>query len=130
MSDVPISRDDDKTIPDSEGLWRRIHPTQVIRDRTTGAWRPSSAAFKDQRGELSVDLASLTTPERALAETPQHSLAEVKAAVFRVKGYIVVKDPLPTNIAHALVYGKLTGAHLREIAGIATWIVLRTEENE
>jgi|SRR5215831_14612643 len=128
MNGAPVSRDDDKTIDDAEGLWRRIHPTQVVRDKTTGVLRPSSAAFKDQRGELSVDISSLTTLERALAETPNHSLAEVKAAIFRAKGCIIVKDPLPHNTAHALVCGKLTGAHVREIAGTATWVVLRTDE--
>jgi hypothetical protein len=74
---------------------------------------------------LSVDLASLTTVEQALAGNPEHSLAEVRTAVFREKGYIVVRDPLPENPAHALVCGKITKAHAREIARAATWVVLR-----
>jgi len=125
MDGTPISCEDDKTIPDSEGLWRRVHPTQIVVDQTTGIQRPSSAAFKDRRGELSVEISSLTTPERVLAEYPKHSLVEVKAAVFRAKRCIIVKDPLPNNIAHALVCGNLTQADLREIARIATWTLLR-----
>jgi len=62
--------------------------------------------------------------EQTLAGTPGYSLVEVKAEVFRARGYAVVPDPLPENPAHTLVRGKISKIHAREIAGIATWIVL------
>jgi hypothetical protein len=117
---------DDRTIPDSEGLWRRIYPSanHIVLDAKTNRWRPSSGAFIDQRGALSVHRASLTTVEQTLAGTPGYSLVEVKAEVFRARGYAVVPDPLPENPAHTLVRGKISKIHAREIAGVATWIVL------
>jgi hypothetical protein len=130
MQDTPIQPDDDRTIPDAEGLWRRIHPSWIVPDRETGGWRVSSAAFIDRRGELSVDLASLTTVEWSLAGYPEHSLAEVKVAVIREKGYGVVRDPLPENAAHALVRGRMTKAYAREIARATLWKVLRPRDDE
>jgi hypothetical protein len=46
--------DDDGSVPDSAGLLRRIHPSQVVQDHNTGRARPSSAAFKDPH--MSVDI--------------------------------------------------------------------------
>jgi hypothetical protein len=125
MDDAPIRRVDDPTIPDSEGLWRRIPPSWIVLDKETGEWRLSSVAFIDRRGELSVELSSLTTAEQSLVRYPEHSLAEVKAIVFRERGYGVVPDPLPDNMAHALVSGKITKTHAREIARAAVWVILR-----
>jgi hypothetical protein len=129
MGNSNTERVDDKTIPDTEGLWRHIHPnpSQIVRDEKLQAWRPSSAAFIDRRGEMSVDLASLTTVERSLAGRPEHSLAEVKAEVFRQRGYAVIRDPLPDNPAHALVCGRMSKSHAREIARAARWVVLHRE---
>ncbi len=129
MGNSSIERVDDQTIPDTEGLWRHIHPnpSQIVRDEKTQEWRPSSAAFIDRRGEMSVDLASLTTVERALQGKPEHSLAEVTAGVFRQREYAVVCDPLPDNPAHALVCGSMSKKHAREIARAARWVILRRE---
>src|SRR5262249_60054882 len=113
MDDAPLQRVDDLTISNSEGLWRRIPPSWIVVDSETGTWRLSSVAFIDRRGELSVEISSLTTAEQALARYPEHSLAEVKAAVFRERGYGVIPDPLPDNMAHALVSGRITKAHAR-----------------
>src|SRR2546430_10713041 len=96
-------RVDDKTISDSEGLWRHIHPEQFTWDQQTSQWRPTSGAFIDRRGELSVDRASLTTIEQSLAGKPNHSLVEVEASILRKMGYLVVPDPLESNPAHALI---------------------------
>src|SRR5262245_86596 len=125
MDDAPIRRVDDLTIPDSEGLWRRIPRSWVVLDKETGEWRLSSVAFINRRGELSVALSSLPTVEQSLAWYPEHSLAEVKAMVLRERGYRVRPDPLPDNVAHALVSGKITKTHAREIARVATWVILR-----
>ncbi len=125
MGHSSTHRVDDTTIPDSAGVWRHIHPSQIVRDEQTQSWRPSSGAFIDRRGEMSVDLAFLTTGDQSLADRPQHSIAEVKAEVFRQRGYAVVRDPLPHNSAHALICGRMSKLHAREIARAATWRVFR-----
>lgn len=120
-------RVDDKTISDSEGLWRHIHPEQFTWDQQTSRWRPASGAFIDRRGELSVDRASLTTIEQSLAGKPNHSLVEVEASILRKMGYVLVSDPLESNPAHALICGRMTKTHARELARLAIWLVCHRE---
>jgi len=52
---------DDRNIDNSDGLWRHIHPKWFTWDKQASKWRPASVAFIDRSGEMSVDLASLTT---------------------------------------------------------------------
>jgi hypothetical protein len=118
---------DDKTISDSEGLWRHIHPEQFIWDQQASKWRPASGAFIDRRGELSVDRASLTTIEQSPADKPSHSLVEVEANILRKMGYVLVPDPLESNPAHTLICGRMTKAHARELARLARWLVCRRD---
>lgn len=94
-------RTDDLSITDDDLLWRRLHPTWVI--PTDDGFRISSAAFKDGRHEVSVDLAALTTQEQTLAGFPQQGLAEIKAAVPRALKHAIVRDPVAGNPAHALI---------------------------
>jgi len=120
---------DDKAISDSEGLWRHIHPEQFTWDKQTSKWRPASGAFIDRRGQLSVDLASLTTIEQSLAGKPNHSLVAVEAGILRKMGYVLVRNALKSNPAHALICGRMTKAHARELARLATWLVCRKENS-
>ena len=110
---------DDKTIPDTEGLWRHINTTikgLIVKDPKTGKDRPSSSVFRDKSGELSVDLASLTTVEKSLASKLDFIIAEIKAKIPREMGYAIVRAPQPDNSAHALICGRITKAHAREMA--------------
>lgn len=95
-------RVDDDTIKNDALLWRRLHPTWVIRN-DDGSYRVSSAAFKDGRHEVSVNLAELTTVENSLAGFPEQGLAELQAGIPRLLGHALVRDPLPDNPAHALI---------------------------
>lgn len=97
---MPI-RIDDPAIADDDLLWRRLHPTWVV--PTDEGFRISSAAFKDGRHEVSVDLAALTTQVQTLAGFPQQGLAELKARVPRSLGHAIVRDPVEGNPAHALI---------------------------
>lgn len=118
---------DDRSIENSDGLWRHIHPEQFTWDQQTSKWRPTSGAFIDRSGEMSVDLASLTTLAQSLAEKPDHSLVEVEAGILRKMGYVLVLDPLESNPAHTLICGRMTKAHARELSRLARWLVCRKE---
>jgi len=93
---------DDPTVADHEVLWRRIHAAWIV--LREGKETLSSAAFKNE--ELSVHIASLTTREAALARYPQHRLSSFTAGDARREGYIVVRDPTPEDLSHALVLPK------------------------
>jgi hypothetical protein len=97
---MPV-RIDDLSITDNDLLWRRLHPDWVI--PTDSGFRISSAAFKDGRHEVSVNLAALTTVEETLAGFPNQGLAEIRAGVPRSLGHSIVRDPEESNPSHALI---------------------------
>jgi len=119
---------DDVSIGDDERLLHRVRPNDVVVDAATGQRRPSSATFKSKSNIISVDLASLTTPEKALANYPRHMLVEIDVGTVRSIGCKVVRDPLlPDNPAHALVYGSrpdggMTRSQAREIVSHCKWV--------
>lgn len=103
-------------IADVDGLYRRIHPSQVKDGR------PSSAAFKD--AEMSVDVARLTTPKQTLTGYPSHGLASITAGHARAEGQDVFHDPLELNPAHAIVKGNKPLSIARRLAQSAKWEAL------
>ena len=105
-------------IKDEDELYRRIHPTHVINGKI------SSAAFKQRAPDLSVDIARLTTPERALLNYPNYGLGSLVAGFFRNLKLEVYHAPIPCNYAHAIVYGKITPSMAKMIA-IAVKLVRR-----
>lgn len=119
-------RADDPTIGDDEVLWRRIRPEWVQRE-ADGTFRPGSFAFMDRTpsAELSIHLASLTDPDRALQGFPQDSLAAIRAGLPRSLGYAVVRDPTPDDPSHALICPSPNKGKARTMAKQATWVVLR-----
>jgi len=100
---------DDLTIADDEILWRRVDPLQVRTDPVSNQIIPFSGAFKDQRGPLSVEIASLANLEEALTRADGRFLAEFTARVAREVNCRIVKSPLPENPAHAQIYGNHKG---------------------
>ena len=126
----PPERRDDPSVSDNERLWRRVHPSDIIRDPESKELRPTSAAFRPSE-EMSVDIASLTTPEAVLSNYPHHSLIEFTAGIVRKEGGIVVRDPLPDNPSHALVCGKnpegrLTKSQAKKIQQSSKWVIRKT----
>lgn len=118
---------DDVTIGDDERLLHRIRPDDIVVDSETGQFRPSSAAFRSKSNIISVDIASLTTPEKALENYPTCRLVEIEVGIVRSLGCRVVRDPLPGNPSHALVYGsgpggRMTKPQAREIVNRCTWV--------
>jgi hypothetical protein len=118
-------REDDPSITDDEVLWRRIIPSWIHRE-PGGKVRPGSVAFLDRlSGELSVHIASLTTPEQALKDRPDDSLVAIPAGYPRSLGFAIVRDPKPDDPSHALICPSPKGARASKLAEKATWVVFR-----
>ncbi len=105
-------------VDESESLWRGIHKFQ-IKPNSDGTYRPSSGAFKST--DLSVDIASKTTPEKSINNFAALSgfLAEVPIKL----GYPVIEDPMEGDDAHALIKGKIKSGHAKKIANASEWVV-------
>lgn len=118
---------DDVSIGDDERLLHRVRPADVVVDSATGQRRPSSATFRSKTNIISVDLASLTTPQKALEGYPHHILVEIDVATVRSLGCKVVRNSLPENPAHALLYGsgpegRMTKSQAKEIVSRCRWV--------
>jgi hypothetical protein len=125
--DVRKNLENDTTIPDSELLYRGVHPNHIKPDGEI-----SSAAFAPS-GErhISVDLASLSTPEGSLRRRAT-AAGLVKLLTGEVRAFTpgVARDPIEgTNPAHALIIHdfSLTRAGRKEksrkLAKIAVWAI-------
>ena len=102
----------DYTITNGDLLYRRFYiktePAYVSFWKLAGDRKiPSSAAFKTKRDEngLSVNIASLTTPEGTVEDPAAFAVAEFPASVPLNAGYKCVQDEQPGNVAHALILG-------------------------
>jgi len=125
--DSDLSLKDDPSIPDSEWLFRTI-PRTWLKDANA----VSSGAFKSTTNpHTSVELGSLTSPERTLERRP-NDVGVVKLLTGRVRGIKpgvvgVSGDPVPGNPAHALIIRELTPSvyrkTARELAGLCEWVV-------
>lgn len=124
---------DDPTILDTDRLFRRISPNQIVADEN-GAPRPSTAAFKDP--ELSVNIESLMialgrVPPDLLTKYPGFSLASIQAGDVRSLelGYPIVKDTEPPNDPdHGLVLGKKGKGFFKPIARQSRWVIPPPED--
>jgi hypothetical protein len=117
---------DDPTIADTDDLWRRIPPQQVVEDKNRGGFRPSSAAFHDSSdGPMSVLLAKEDSPERALSgpQWAKHFLAAIKAGLARQREQAICRDATEADPSHCLVFGKKTESTSRAFATSSVWIV-------
>ena len=58
---------------------------------------PSSAAFKTKPNEngLSVDIATLTTPQTTVGNSNEFGVAEISAETPINLGYVCIHDPMP-----------------------------------
>lgn len=122
--------DDDRSIPDSEQLFRRvITAADAIVPLGDGRFRPYSGAFDNE--PTSVDLSSLSTPEqtRDREQSRLFHVAAVSVAAVRGAGCVVQRNPLDDNPAHALIFGHhanggLTQSESRKIAKQAVIVLL------
>lgn len=123
MTDIQYT--DDLTISDDADLWRRIPPWHFYYDENIAQIRPKSAAFdNDPDGSpMSVVIAAESSPEAVLAEHEGYALASFKAGLARECNQLVVRDPLPTEPAHALVVGAKSKGTRRRLAREASWVI-------
>jgi hypothetical protein len=111
---LPQTESFGEAIEDEDQLYRRVFPGFL---KNHG--RISSAAFKT-KGDLSVDIARLTTPHKSLYGYPDHGLSTLSALTFRKEDNLEIYHvPTSCNYAHALVYGKITEAMAKRIASSA-----------
>lgn len=103
-------------VTDNEVLHRRVHPTHVKPDGSV-----SSAAFTDD--ELSVDRASLRTPEVTLEGRRNYGIVSLVVGEVRSLKQEVRADPTLLNPAHALVLGHKPKSLQRQLARSARWVV-------
>ena len=113
---------DDRDIPHTARLWRRIVPDWV-EPLEHGGSRPKSISFKDRRSDaVSIHIAELTTPDRILEAYPGVLLAEITAGLVRSIGCGVFRDPTPTDPSHALIRPSPTTSGARTLAKASRWV--------
>lgn len=128
---------DDKSIPDSDRLFRRVanNPTMLIPDN--GGWRPSSAVFKTE--ELSVNIESLMKaqsrkPESTLDNYSGQYLVSIIAKDVREHKHPIVKDNVPKagqpapDPAHGLILGPKKSAFANAMVRSCKWVVAPPKE--
>lgn len=135
MKQRPEALRSPRHVAPTELLYRGVAEGQIVFDSERGIQRPSSAAFIDRRGPLSVDIASKTTPEESLQRLPRSiALASFSALLSIEMGYQVLEDPvfdrpgLKDNPAHALIASMdgdkpITKAHARILARKSCWAI-------
>lgn len=120
------TRADDLSIPNTDRLFRRVPPNQLIAVED-GSRRSSSSLFKHEK--MSVNIESLMVeqghlPEDTLAGYPGHFLTSIIAGHVRQFGHPIVKDTAPPNDpAHGLVLGKKKGRFANEMVRSHQWII-------
>lgn len=126
--DSDPSLKNDPSIPDSELLFRTI-PRTWLKDANA----VSSGAFKSTTNpHTSVELGSLTSPDRTLARRPK-DVGVVKLLTGRVReikpGVVgVTKAPIFENPAHALILRELKPNRVYEdtaykLARLCEWVM-------
>ena len=85
--------------------------------------RPSSDAFLQggPEGNVSVYLASETTPERITSEYPNTFVALVEVSVVRTQGLDVKREPIRNDPGHCNITGRKTASKRRSIARSSRW---------
>ena len=118
--------EDDLSIPNTDRLFRRVPPHQLITCED-GTSRLSSSVFKNE--EMSVNIECLMVaqgrpPEDALKGCPNNFLTSIVAGDVRKFGHPIIKatDP-PNDPAHGLVLGKKKGRFANAMVRSHKWIV-------
>ena len=109
-------------LDDGLTLLRRVRDYEVLVEN--GNPRPSSQAFIQggPDGNVSVYLASETTPERITRDYPDTYVAEVEIRTIRELGLEVEREPIEDDPGHCNITGRKTRTRARAIARSAGWI--------
>jgi hypothetical protein len=111
-------------ISDDEILYRCLFPYYVKDDGTVSSSAYMQSKPKIPDPEISVDLASLTTPERTLVGHSGFALGALKAGEIRKLGFTVRRDPTPDNQAHCIIEGVKTKEDCKHLAEITSALPL------
>jgi hypothetical protein len=121
---------DDSSIADDTSLWRRIPPGWWVPDENLGRLRPTSAAFDDHRNgtpmSVLIEDVVLSTgrgPDDILAPFKGYAMASIRAGVARECSLGVMREPLPEEPAHAVVFGKKSKGVRAKLATNCEWVV-------
>jgi hypothetical protein len=123
-----MNRQDDPTLVGHVVLLRRIPPTGGRVEWIDGKPFPSSRNFQDQNNELSVYIASETTPETALSGHDGFGLVSFTAQQIRDafaefnRPVIICRDEDDPANGHVLVCGEATRGICRRIKFHANWV--------
>ena len=109
-------------LDDGLTVLRRVRDYEVLEE--DGNPRPSSQAFIQggPDGNVSVYLASETTPERITRDYPRTYVAEVDIGTIRELGLDVEREPIEDDPGHCNIVGRKTRNRARAIARSAKWI--------
>ena len=108
-------------LDDGLTLLRRVRDYEVLVEN--GNPRPSSQAFIQggPDGNVSVYLASETTPERITRDYPGTYVAEVEIRTIRELGLEVEREPIEDDPGHCNITGRKTRTRARAIARNSQW---------
>lgn len=122
---------DDASVVDEAELWRRIHPSWIVRDENRSGLRVSSAAFDDSPdgSPTSILLAQLVhdtgrDETDVLLGFDGYALASLAAAGARGCGHGIARDPLPEEPAHACLLGRKTKSSKRCLSRCSAWAII------
>ena len=110
-------------VNDNDTVMRRVSRTEVTLHEDDGIIRPSSDAFLQggPDGDVSVYLASETTPERITRNYPGMYVALVEVSVIRALGLEVEMDQTEEDSGHCNITGRKTRSRARAIARSSRW---------
>ena len=103
-------------------LLRRVRHYEVLVEN--GNPRPSSQAFIQGGPDenVSVYLASETTPDRTTRDYPDTYVAEVEIRTIRKLGPEVEREPVEDDSGHCNITGRKTRTRARAIARSSRWM--------
>ena len=110
-------------VADNETVMRRVTQREITQHEDQGTIRPSSSAFLQggPGGNVSVYLASETTPERITREYPGTYVALVEVSVIRAQGLEVEREPIGEDPGHCNITGRKTSAKRRALGRSSRW---------
>jgi len=125
---VATARQDDPSISGNVRLWRRIpnRPKNYKFDEKLNRYRPTSINFRDQRDELSVNLADESKIAKILEGHSGFLIVEFTAGLAREildPKVVICRDPEPDNPGHALICVKVSGGQSEKLAKKCRWVI-------
>lgn len=119
----PIPEED---IVNEDNLWRRIHPSFIVRDDNRNCFRPTRQAFTDESMSVYLERIHLEhggTPESALDGYVGYFIAAINVSLARECNQRVFHDPIENNLGHSVVEGAKPRATQRRFSRESTWIM-------